>query len=161
MAAALAIHNQAVQVYSISTFPFYRIMSSLKQITCDCPGAGANYGWPAVEHGDCKEYERGPFQGPVYWYPQSSINGGDFCRHGSNWPEIWQGRYFFADFVQGWIKALDPDHPKDIKTFGRGFRRPVDLRFAPDGSLYLLLRNAWVIDDKFEPSTGSLLRIER
>jgi hypothetical protein len=33
------------------------------------------------------------------------------------------------------------------------------MRFAPDGSLYVVLRNAWVIDGKFEGGTGSLLRI--
>jgi hypothetical protein len=35
------------------------------------------------------------------------------------------------------------------------------MRFAKDGSLYVLPRNAWVIDGKFEKGTGSLLRITR
>jgi hypothetical protein len=30
---------------------------------------------------------------------------------------------------------------------------------ADDGTLYVLLRNAWVIDDKFEGGTSSLLKI--
>jgi putative heme-binding domain-containing protein len=120
--------------------------------------AGANYGWPIVEHGPTPE-ESG-FVGPIYWYPQSSIGGGDFVRAGSGWPRSYSGRYVFADFVQGWIKTLDPREPGSIETFGSGLRRPVDLRFAPDGSLYVLLRNAWVIDDKFEGGTGSLLRIQ-
>lgn len=122
--------------------------------------AGANYGWPAVEHGPRPEYEQSGFDGPIHSYPQSSINGGDFCPDESGWPGAWRGRYFFADFVQGWIKSLDPEHPEDVRTFGTGFRRPVDLRFAPGGGLYVLLRNAWVIDDKFQPGTGSLLYIE-
>ena len=50
---------------------------------------------------------------------------------------------------------------KRADEFAAGLRRPVDLRFTRDGSLYVLLRNAWVIDDKFEGDTGSLLRIER
>lgn len=111
--------------------------------------SGANYGWPAVEHGP---REAGaPFVGPVYWYPQASISGGDFS------PVT--GHYFFADFVHGWIKTLDPGHPERVKDFATGLRRPVDLRFARDGSLYVLLRNAWVIDDKFHGGTGSLLKI--
>jgi putative heme-binding domain-containing protein len=121
---------------------------------------GANYGWPVVEHGDRKQYAEGPFQGPIHGYPQSSINGGDFCPRESNWPAAWQGRYLFADFVHGWVKSLDPAQPTDVTTFGSGFRRPVDLRFAPGGALYVLLRNAWVIDARFQPRTGSLLRIE-
>ncbi len=121
--------------------------------------AGANYGWPVVEHGPRKEYAEARYHGPIHWYPQSSINGGDFCAKDANWPEDWNHRYFFADFVKGWIKAMDPAPPKRVSTFARGLRRPVDLRFAPDGSLYVLLRNAWVIDNKFQPGTGSLLKI--
>jgi len=121
--------------------------------------AGANYGWPVAQHGDLEEHEKKEFQRPIYWYPESSINGADFCENESAWPKKLHGRYFFADFVEGWIKSIDPDKPKDVTTFGTGFRRPVGLRFAPDGSFYVLLRNAWVIDDKFGGDTGSLLQI--
>ena len=117
--------------------------------------AGANYGWPLAEHGPVVD-ER--FVGPIHHYPQASIAGGDFAADDSSWPGKWRGKYFFADFVHGWIKALDPEHPHDVQEFATGLRRPVDLRFADDGSLYVLLRNAWVIDDKFQPGTGSLLR---
>jgi sugar lactone lactonase YvrE len=54
---------------------------------------------------------------------------------------------------------LDVEHPDRVETFVTGVRNLVDLRFSPDGSLYVLSRNAWVIDDKFSPRTGSLLRI--
>ena len=63
------------------------------------------------------------------------------------------------DFVRGWIKVLDPDHPDKVETFAAGLTRPVDLAFGPDGALYVLLRDAWVIDGNFRPGTGSLLRI--
>jgi glucose/arabinose dehydrogenase len=121
------------------------------------PGvAGANYGWPKLNHGLTSQ---AGFVGPIHVYPQASISGGDFApqRIGSGFA----GRYFFADFVHGWIKMLDETSPTQAETFASGLRRPVDLRFAPDGSLYVLLRNAWVIDGKFEASTGSLLRIQR
>lgn len=118
--------------------------------------AGANYGWPAVEHGPTSDAR---FRNPAHYYPQASIAGGDFCPTRSGWPKEWRGRYFFADFVHGWIKALDPDHPEQASTFATGLSRPVDLRFAPSGSLYVLLRNAWVIDDKFQPGTSAVLAI--
>jgi hypothetical protein len=63
------------------------------------------------------------------------------------------------DLVQNWIKVLDPDAPGEVRPFATGLTRPVDLAFAPDGSLFVLLRDAWVIDAKFQPHTGSLLRI--
>lgn len=119
--------------------------------------AGVNYGWPKVEHGPTKRTE---FTGPIHTYPQSSINGGDFCSVNSNWPDQFQGKYFFADFVKGWVKFVDPENAKKSSDFLGGIRRPVDLRFAPDGSLYVLLRNAWVVDGKFEPGTGSIIRID-
>ena len=115
---------------------------------------GANFGWPTVEHGFTRQEG---FVGPIYVYPQSSINGGDFAPETSPFG----GRYFFADFVQGWIKMLDTKDPTKAAVFASGLRRPVDLRFASNGSLYVLLRNAWVVDRKFEGHTGSVLRIHR
>ena len=121
------------------------------------PGvAGANYGWPKLNHGFTNKEG---FVGPVHVYPQASISGGDFAPESLGAP--FAGRYFFSDFIHGWIKVLDAADPSQAEVFASGLRRPVDLRFARDGSLYVLLRNAWVIDDKFEGDTGSLLRIDR
>jgi putative heme-binding domain-containing protein len=129
---------------------------------------GANYGWPLVDHGplgDRAASGDGPWDGPLFWYPQASICGGAFCprRDGEHAFEAkYRGRYFFMDFVQGWIKTLDPasaQRPIPAEVFATGLARPVDLAFAPDGSLYVLLRDAWVNDGQFRPGTGSLHRI--
>lgn len=121
------------------------------------PGvAGANYGWPELDHGLTT---KPGIVGPVHVYPQASISGGDFAPQ--HFGSEYAGRYFFADFVQGWIRVLRTNTPKQADEFATGLRRPVDLRFSSDGTLYVLLRNAWVIDGKFAPGTGSLLKIER
>ncbi|HEY2414990.1 MAG TPA: PQQ-dependent sugar dehydrogenase [Pirellulaceae bacterium] len=120
--------------------------------------AGSNYGWPAIEHGPSKDAR---FVGASFYYPHASIAGGDFCPPASIWPAEWHNRYCFADFVHGWIKTIDPDQPQVAKDFATGLSRPVDLRFSKSGSLYILLRNAWVIDDKFQPGTGALLEIRK
>jgi putative heme-binding domain-containing protein len=119
--------------------------------------AGANYGWPLAE---------GPstgrsFRGPIHHYPVASIAGGAFCPTdaGTSFPPHYRGLYFFADFVKGWVKALDPDHPEHVETFAAGLTRPVDLKFAPDGSLYFLLRDAWVKDKDFPTRTGRLHQV--
>lgn len=119
--------------------------------------AGANYGWPLSE-GPVAD---GRFRGPIHHYPVASIAGGAFCPTDpdTSFPSRYRGRYFFADFVKGWIKVLDPDHPENLETFASGLTRPVDLKFAPDGSLYVLLRDAWVKDKDFQPRTGTLLQI--
>jgi putative heme-binding domain-containing protein len=118
--------------------------------------SGSNHGWPSSE---------GPtddprFQGPIHAYPVASIAGGAFCPTDGPWPERYRGKYFFMDFVKGWIRVLDPNNPDRVEEFVTGLTRPVDLRFAPDGGLYVLLRDAWVIDREFQPGTGSLLKIE-
>lgn len=119
--------------------------------------AGANYGWPLKE---------GPgadarFRGPIHAYPVASIAGGAFCPTdaSTSFPSPYRGLYFFADFIKGWVKTLDPDDPERVETFATGLTRPVDLKFAPDGSLYVLLRDAWVKDGNFRGRTGTLHRI--
>lgn len=119
--------------------------------------AGANYGWPAIEHGPTTDRR---FRGPIHHYPTACISGGAFAPMDLHWPKEYRGRYFFADFNHGWIKMIDPDKPAAAKPFATALRRPVDLRFAADGSLYVLLRDAWVIDHLFKGSTGVLLRIQ-
>jgi len=118
--------------------------------------AGANYGWPIVEHGPTTDRR---FRGPIHHYPTACIIGGAFAPVDLPWPKEHRGQYFFADFNHGWIKTIDPTRPAVARPFASGLRRPVDLRFAADGGLYVLLRDAWVIDNWFKGGTGALLRI--
>jgi putative heme-binding domain-containing protein len=124
--------------------------------------AGANYGWPLADHGPTGDAR---FQGPIFWYPQASIGGAAFCPGDDRphaFPAHYRDRYFFMDFVQGWIRSLDPrapERPIRSEVFATGLARPVDLAFGSDGSLYVLLRDAWVKDGQFKPGTGSLARI--
>jgi putative heme-binding domain-containing protein len=118
--------------------------------------AGANYGWPTVEHGPTADPR---FTGPIHHYPTACVIGGAFAPQNLTWPKEYRGQYFFGDFNHGWIKTIDPAKPALARSFATGLRRPVDLRFAPDGSLYVLLRDAWVMDQLFKGGTGALLRI--
>jgi putative heme-binding domain-containing protein len=117
--------------------------------------AGGNYGWPAVDHGPTTNPK---YRGPIHHYPESCISGGAFAPADLAWPAEYRRKYFFGDFKQGWVKTLDPERPAEARMFGTGFRRPVDLRFEGN-DLYVLLRDAWVIDKHFTGNTGTLLRI--
>jgi uncharacterized repeat protein (TIGR03806 family) len=121
--------------------------------------AGANYGWPHAE---------GPgtnpaFRDPLYAYDHGvgrSISGGTFYNPPvRQFPQEYVGKYFFADFMDNWMRVLDPDHPRDVKPFATGLAGAVDLQVGPDGSLYYLNRNVWVKDANFKPNTGSLHRV--
>lgn len=116
---------------------------------------GGNYGWPLSE-GPTTDRR---FRGPVWHYQAASVAGGAFASADLPWPAQYRGKYFVMDFVHGWVKTLDPENPGEARPFAAGFRRPVDLRFAPDGGLYVLVRDAWVIDREFRPGTGSLLKV--
>ena len=129
--------------------------------------SGANYGWGSIPHGPTNDPA---FTGPIHFYPESSINGGDFAPTSMTGKTVdgkpLAGRYFFADYVQGFIRSIDASRDPvggeslEFEPFAAGLRRVVDLRFADDGSLYALVRNAWVMDDKFQNNAGSLLKIE-
>jgi glucose/arabinose dehydrogenase len=126
---------------------------------------GANYGWPHAEGISTNA----AFANPLHAYPPmigQSVVGGAFVPRSTfkgqspNWPEKWRGRFFFADFMKHWIKALDPDAPTNVLTFARGLNGPVATELAPDGSLFVLNRGAiWRDPKKFVPNAGSLVRI--
>ena len=115
---------------------------------------GGNYGWP-VSEGPTSNPK---FVGPVHHYKAASIIGAAFSPSELSWPARWRGRFFFMDFVQGWVKTLDPEKPGEPVPFATGVRRPVDLRFAGD-TLYVLVRDAWVSDGKLKKHSGSVLAV--
>jgi uncharacterized repeat protein (TIGR03806 family) len=121
--------------------------------------AGANYGWPEAEGPSTNP----KFRDPIHAYDRHtgrSITGGAFYNPAkAQFPKEFSGKYFFADFMDNWVRVLDPDHPESVTLFATGLVGPVDLQVAPDGSLYCLCRKMWVKDENFKPGTGELHRI--
>jgi len=75
-------------------------------------GAGRNYGWPTTEGATTNP----AFVGPVYAYPHAAgttggcaITGGVFYDPTTvQFPTSYVGKYFFADYCNGWMRKLDP-----------------------------------------------------
>ena len=122
---------------------------------------GENFGWPSVEHG---VNSKGKFVDAIYSYPFASIVGGDFCdeKKCAGWPREYWGKYFFMDYVHGWIRVLDPERPGDVKEFASGVPFGTDLRFSADGNLYVLVRDMWVNEKSFyKKGTRVVVKISR
>jgi glucose/arabinose dehydrogenase len=107
---------------------------------------GANYGWPNCE-GDCNP-PNPSFHNPIFFYRHgggdtngNSIAGGAFYNPATNqFPVEFQGVYFFAEFVNGWIRVLNPANGNAVRPFATGIANPVDLKVGADGRLYYLAR---------------------
>lgn len=102
---------------------------------------GGNYGWPEAE-GKC---DNCPYVNPFYVYQRqvgggSSVTGGPIYR-GTMFPNDYVGDLFFADYVMLDIKRLDLSGDGSINSasdFDPEAGTVVDLKVAPDGSLYYL-----------------------
>jgi glucose/arabinose dehydrogenase len=106
--------------------------------------AGANYGWEGGETDGARALA--PFTDPIFQYGHSgvaptgrAITGATFYAPSkAQFPSEYVGKYFFADYVAGWISVLDPAAPGTAVPFVSGAAGPVDLQVGPDGALYYL-----------------------
>ena len=120
--------------------------------------AGGNYGWPIYE---------GPSSDPGYISPLyayrhgpgadqgCAIVGGAFYNPDQvSFPQPYLGRYFFADYCNGWIRTLDPANGNAVAGFASGAIRITGLTLDPlSGDLYYLSRPV------FHGPSGNLYRI--
>jgi len=109
----------------------------------DVGGAGRNYGWPTTEGATTNP----SFTSPLFTYPHASgtdggcaITGGAFYDPQTvQFPASYVGKYFFADYCNGWMRKLDPSTGA-ATVFATGLNAVVDIRVGPDGALYYLAR---------------------
>ena len=103
---------------------------------------GGNYGWP-VHEGICTSGCAG-YIDPLYVYPHAgesaAVTGGPVYR-AQMFPPEYQGDLFFGDYAKGFIRNADLDANGDITAvhdFDDQAGSVVDLKVAPDGSLYYI-----------------------
>lgn len=129
---------------------------------------GENYGWapcegpedvgvehPVIPNASCSNSAYTP---PIYSYNRSgiagsSIAGAAFYR-GDQFPSEYDGKYFFGDYGQSFIKTLDPNN-HTVSDFTTDIQNPVDIRVGPDGALYFL-SFSWATN----PPTGFIKKIQ-
>ncbi|HVK58283.1 MAG TPA: PQQ-dependent sugar dehydrogenase, partial [Candidatus Kapabacteria bacterium] len=111
--------------------------------------AGSNYGWPNCE-GSCSNPN---YRQPVFQYVHGSGATAGFCIAGGafynpatvQFPSTNVGTYFFAEYVNGWIRRLDPANGNQVTGFATGINGPVDLKVGADGRLYYLARGSGAV----------------
>lgn len=106
-----------------------------------------NYGWPLCE-GYCNPPNPN-FIDPIFAWPHdptiaagSAASVGGPVYHGDMFPSDYQGRLFFGDYAQGWIKTMKLDSSGGnggVEDFDPNVGAVVDMHTDPqDGSLYYL-----------------------
>src|SRR4029079_13545699 len=120
--------------------------------------AGGNFGWPSGEG-----YTTNPqFQSPVYAYSHGTgpdqgfaIVGAAFYNPATaTFPSQYVGKYFFADFVNGWIHYINPSTVAATSSMRR-VPNLVDRAVGIDGALYSV-----TINDAGGTGAGALRRIQ-
>lgn len=103
---------------------------------------GQNYGWPMHE-GLCISL-CGSSVNPIYTYnhdgESAAVTGGPVYRS-SMFPDDYQGNLFFGDYAKGFIKRIQLDELGNsigVYDFDLNAGSVVDLKVAPDGSLYYI-----------------------
>ncbi|NJM26732.1 MAG: hypothetical protein HC859_15890, partial [Bacteroidia bacterium] len=113
--------------------------------------AGKNYGWPIIEGMRTTQTPPANYMDPVYAYPHGNglgagcaIVGSSFYSFNSypatSFPAAYRGRYYFADYCNGYIRMLDASGNLVAEPFATNIDRPLAVRVASDGSMYYLAR---------------------
>lgn len=112
----------------------------------DGTNGGQNYGWPTAE-GNSTDTS---FSNPFYTYLHGmtpgqgcAITGGTFFNPDTtNYPAIYNDKYFYIDYCGNWIDMISLTTPPTRTNFASNIAYySVGITTGPDGNLYFLSRN--------------------
>lgn len=118
---------------------------------------GKNYGWPVCE-GICTN-SNSLYVDPVYTFSHNgegaAVTGAHFYE-GSQFPSSYKDKYFFADYVNNWVRTLDPANNFAVSSFADNQPGTVDIKEGPLGSLFTLTHWNSLSPD---PNKGEMYKI--
>lgn len=93
-------------------------------------------------YGESKEFpilgkgSRSAMSGPVYYYD-------DFKNSKTRFPEYFDGKLFIYEWARSWVKVVSFDQDINLTRIepflpDQEWYKPIDMKFGPDGSLYVL-----------------------
>ncbi|MCB0642597.1 MAG: PQQ-dependent sugar dehydrogenase, partial [Phaeodactylibacter sp.] len=107
---------------------------------------GKNYGWNLIE-GPLPTGVDPPadYQDPLFAYSHDDgcaiVGAAIYEPEESLFPAGYQGKFFFADYCEGYIKYLSPEPGASAETFATGIDRPLALATDQEsGNFYFLAR---------------------
>lgn len=79
---------------------------------------------------------RSAMSGPVYYYD-------DFAKAKSRFPQYYDGKLFIYEWARSWVKVVSFDEDTNLARIEpflpeQEWYKPIDIKFGPDGSLYVL-----------------------
>ncbi|MFN7117241.1 MAG: PQQ-dependent sugar dehydrogenase [Saprospiraceae bacterium] len=127
---------------------------------------GGNYGWDRIEGPRRNQLPPEQYREPLYAYGRAQgccIIGSAFYNPAlATFPPPYHGKYFFADYCNGWMRVLNPDNGQVESTFMTGLNQLVQILVAPEGDLYYLMRSGiggGGLEDNTSTNNGSLWRV--
>ncbi len=111
--------------------------------------AGKNYGWPGIEGKRTTQSlpAIGTYVDPILAYPHGSgLNAGCavvgsavYRSTSGGFPASYQGRLFFSDYCNGYIKSMKTDG-SDVQVFAQNIDRPLAIVVDDAGTMSYLAR---------------------
>ncbi len=127
---------------------------------------GMNYGWPVIEGPINGQTPPANYKEPVFAYSHAdgcaAVGAAFYNPANPLFPQLYQGKFFFADYCRGYIKYMDPNVPGIATTFASNINRPLNLLVAPDGTFYYLARaglGGGSEEDNTATNNGTLWRV--
>ncbi len=109
---------------------------------------GGNYGWPVITYGldydgsvvSSKTEQKGMIQPVTHWTPSIAVGAADFCNT-ALFPE-WKNELFVGALAFEEVRKLSINRKNEVteqEIILKGYGRVRDLKFGPDGALYVVL----------------------
>ncbi|MEQ8338235.1 MAG: PQQ-dependent sugar dehydrogenase [Cyclobacteriaceae bacterium] len=109
---------------------------------------GGNYGWPVITYGldydgsvvSGKTEQKGMLQPVVHWTPSIAVCAAEFCN--SNTFPKWKNELFVGALAFEEVRKLSINKKNEViaqEMILKGYGRVRDLKFGPDGALYVVL----------------------